>query len=250
MSGDYVVGYCKPPKNHQWQPGQSGNPRGGSRTMKEKKKPRPFLDVLIAELYETIAPNVDGKKEKMLAAAALAKLMVRDALTGSPRDRREFYKLLKGAGGFELLNLWVDGTNYRDDRLTPTEEKMLEEIHSQFAFVETLPDGGEGWDTGHYDLNEIAGPSGERTWEIIPGPAYKSKKSEEDAMAGHSQMEEPVSLGGPIKQAGHKPDPETGEDDPGKDEDDDGWANDPFASVKLDGEDEGGPKESGATSGH
>lgn len=27
-SGDYAVGYCRPPKEHQFRPGESGNPRG------------------------------------------------------------------------------------------------------------------------------------------------------------------------------------------------------------------------------
>ena len=39
----YRVGYCRPPKARQWQPGQSGNPRGRPRGAKNRAK-HPLLD--------------------------------------------------------------------------------------------------------------------------------------------------------------------------------------------------------------
>src|SRR5438094_9837788 len=46
------VGYGKPPKQHQWKPGQSGNPRGRPR------KPEPLISIDDAEILRRLDAEV------------------------------------------------------------------------------------------------------------------------------------------------------------------------------------------------
>lgn len=57
-SGDYEVGYGKPPKEYRFAPGQSGNPKG------RKKGSRGLKADLQAELDGTIAISINGERVK------------------------------------------------------------------------------------------------------------------------------------------------------------------------------------------
>ncbi len=73
-----AVGYKKPPKEHQFRPGQSGNPQGRS-------KGRNFKSDLREELAETIAFR-DGAREVMISKQrALIKRLVAEAIGGDTR---------------------------------------------------------------------------------------------------------------------------------------------------------------------
>ena len=39
----YEVGYCRPPKRHQWKPGQTGNPRGERANLRRRAELRKAL---------------------------------------------------------------------------------------------------------------------------------------------------------------------------------------------------------------
>ncbi len=58
-SGDYEVGCGKPPKEHQFKPGQSGNPKGRP----PKRKPK-RIDAA-AVLSEPLAVKNSGGRQKM-----------------------------------------------------------------------------------------------------------------------------------------------------------------------------------------
>ena len=47
----YRVGYCRPPREYQWRPGQSGNPRGRPKGAVGRKKRSAELDRMLSELY-------------------------------------------------------------------------------------------------------------------------------------------------------------------------------------------------------
>ncbi len=71
-SVDYDVGYCKPPKAHQFKKGSSGNPAGAP----SKRKP---IDVA-AVLNEPLAVKTSGVRRKMPAFEVGVRRLVERAL--------------------------------------------------------------------------------------------------------------------------------------------------------------------------
>ena len=71
---DHVVGYKKPPREHQFKPGQSGNPHG-----RPKKTRR--LDATIASVLDTPSP-FRGRGSRR---DAIALRLFHKALKGDPR---------------------------------------------------------------------------------------------------------------------------------------------------------------------
>ena len=73
-----AVGYKKPPKQHQFRSGQSGNPQG-------RPKGRNFKSDLLEELAETIAFR-DGERDVTISKQrALIKRLVAEAIRGDTR---------------------------------------------------------------------------------------------------------------------------------------------------------------------
>jgi len=95
MPADDAVGYRKPPKDHQFQPGQSGNPRG------RPKGARNFKSDLREELGETIAFR-DGDRDITISKQrALIKRLVAEAIRGDNRAINSVLSLCARAFGDE-----------------------------------------------------------------------------------------------------------------------------------------------------
>jgi hypothetical protein len=91
-AGD-AVGYKNPPKAHQFQPGQSGNPRG------RPKGTRNFKSDLREELGETIAFR-DGDHDITISKQrALIKRLVAEAIGGDTRAMNSVLSLCARALG-------------------------------------------------------------------------------------------------------------------------------------------------------
>ncbi|MEQ9112481.1 MAG: DUF5681 domain-containing protein [Rhodospirillaceae bacterium] len=73
----YEVGYRKPPKEHQFKPGQSGNLKGRGR-----KKPQGFVEYLVDMLSENKTVKIDGEVRKEKVLKLLARSMLNKALNG------------------------------------------------------------------------------------------------------------------------------------------------------------------------
>lgn len=82
----YPVGYRKPPREHQFEPGRSGNPRGRPR------KSRNLNTLLEAELDRPIIIKEHGRERRIAKREAIAKRVVANALNG---DHRTLALLLK-----------------------------------------------------------------------------------------------------------------------------------------------------------
>jgi hypothetical protein len=76
---DYDVGYKKPPKAGQFQPGKSGNPRGRSKNIKN------FRTDFMEELDQKIELSEGGKKVKVSKQQALIKRLINGAINGDAK---------------------------------------------------------------------------------------------------------------------------------------------------------------------
>ena len=73
------VGYGRPPAEHQFRPGQSGNPNG------RPKGAQSFKSDLRDELAELVSVRDDGKSVEVTKQRALIKVLLRMALAGELR---------------------------------------------------------------------------------------------------------------------------------------------------------------------
>ncbi len=94
-SGDYEVGCGKPPKEHQFQPGQSGNPKG--RTPKRKPK---RIDAA-AVLNEPLAVKNSGGRRKMPPFEVSVRRLVERGL--KRKDLNAILEFLKLCESYQLL---------------------------------------------------------------------------------------------------------------------------------------------------
>ena len=78
-SGDYEVGYGKPPVNTRFKPGQSGNPKGRPRGSKS------FASLMRAALSETVQVREDGRLRHISRREAIIKSLIARALKGDAR---------------------------------------------------------------------------------------------------------------------------------------------------------------------
>ena len=76
---DGAVGYKKPPKAHQFKPGQSGNPSG-------RRKAQPtFANDLADELRKSITLHEKGREKKITKQRAFIKTLTALAIKGDIR---------------------------------------------------------------------------------------------------------------------------------------------------------------------
>jgi hypothetical protein len=73
------VGYRRPPKEHCWKKGQSGNPKG------RPPGHRNLAAALTAILHERVTQPVDGEDREMTKLEAVTRQLVDRALGGNPR---------------------------------------------------------------------------------------------------------------------------------------------------------------------
>jgi len=79
-SGDYRVGYGRPPEATRFKPGQSGNPNGRPKGSKN------FDTLFEEELRRPVSLREGGRVQKMPKQRALIKQLVNRALTGNDKS--------------------------------------------------------------------------------------------------------------------------------------------------------------------
>ncbi len=87
MNNNYEIGYKKPPKNGQFKPGQSGNPKGRRKGFKN------FATDLEEEIYEPITIAVNGKTKKISKRKAILKQHINKALKGDLASTKFIFEL-------------------------------------------------------------------------------------------------------------------------------------------------------------
>lgn len=108
----YEVGYKRPPREHQFKPGQSGNPKGRS------KKNNNFAEDVLEEMSEMITVQENGKLKKITKKRALAKRLIADSLSGKVSAIKILTPILAGETKI---------TKDFEEELTPQDAQILED---------------------------------------------------------------------------------------------------------------------------
>ena len=91
-TGDYAVGYGKPPVSGQFKSGQSGNPKG------RPKGSQAFATILKTALEEMLPVTVNGRTRRRSKKEIMTTVLVNKAVRGDLRAWMELVKLSREAG--------------------------------------------------------------------------------------------------------------------------------------------------------
>ena len=109
---DYKVGYKRPPKEHQFKKGVSGNPKG------RPKNNATFAENVLDEMQEKIMVKESGKQKEITKKQALAKKLVAEALNG----KNSAIKLL-----LPILASETNLTKEVDEELSANDAQIIED---------------------------------------------------------------------------------------------------------------------------
>jgi hypothetical protein len=118
---DYTVGYGRPPKNTQFTPGRSGNPRG------RPKGTRPVGAVLREIIHQKIAVTEGGKTRRILVLEVMLRRLANDAMRGDQKAIKFLLLLIDRYGEspeatLELRDLLVEDEGILAQYLQPPKE--------------------------------------------------------------------------------------------------------------------------------
>jgi hypothetical protein len=134
---EYAVGYRKPPRNTQFQPGQSGNPRGRPRGSKN------LATLIERELSTRVAVTEGGRQRTLSKRAVIAKRFVNKAAEGDLRTLQTLFKVQETALT-EPAPIQSDGEEEHlspDDRaiLRAYESRLMQRLEKPGKFAEHPP---------------------------------------------------------------------------------------------------------------
>jgi len=144
------TGYRSPPPEHQFKPGQSGNPRG------RPKGAKGMRSELLRELNETVVLTVNGKLRKLNKLQYLIKKTVREG-SGDGLAMRERIQLLNMIA--QLL-----GPEERDEgqsrQMSEADRRLLDQLlgADDLSDVEASDEAGNSGDATTAHENEAGDP--------------------------------------------------------------------------------------------
>lgn len=139
MTENYKVGRGKPPKEHQWKKGQSGNPSGKKRKASKAANAKPLKDYLVYELLEPVSLTIGGKTQKVPLVQAFAKSCLHDLLKGSPKEKILWLKQLKELGVLDGLSTMIEDAKDEAESgglISEDEQQMLDAVYKAVGLGE------------------------------------------------------------------------------------------------------------------
>ena len=94
--GDYAVGYGKPPKEHQFKPGQTGNLKGRPPKSRWRKSTDKLRLEFIDAMHRNVVVNEKGRTKNMPAIQALYDILLAKALRGDVRTANMLFEIYSG----------------------------------------------------------------------------------------------------------------------------------------------------------
>ena len=113
--GDYKVGHGRPPKEHQWKAGQSGNPKGRPKSRKAGSTD------LSALLNEPVKVKAGGKDREMHPFEASVRQLAIKALGGHQQSIFKFIKICEEYGVIEQQDAERGGVIFAPKGVSPEE---------------------------------------------------------------------------------------------------------------------------------
>jgi hypothetical protein len=92
----YRVGYGKPPKNSQFQKGESGNRKG------RRKGSKNFATIIHEELNQRVSVTENGSHRSITKLQALIKQVINKAASGDSKAMRMLIQISKELGDLKL----------------------------------------------------------------------------------------------------------------------------------------------------
>ncbi|MEM8736940.1 MAG: DUF5681 domain-containing protein [Planctomycetota bacterium] len=119
---DYVVGYGRPPKQHRFQPGQSGNPNG------RPKKPKDLPSIVASELKKKVRVTEQGEARFVTRLEALAMRLVEQALKGDHRALKYLVQLNDQAVDPDDFEVGTDAQAILNDFLDKYDQRSESQV--------------------------------------------------------------------------------------------------------------------------
>jgi hypothetical protein len=113
--GEDKVGYCNPPKQHRFQPGRSGNPKGRKPRDACEEHDLPFRRYMM----ELVAAKINGKTARVTKFDTLFLKLYQKAMEG---DFKSIKLLVDQSGGFKEFR-----ADYKR-QMTEADRKAIDEV--------------------------------------------------------------------------------------------------------------------------